>query len=80
MDKLKIKIFRDLNSYLTTAFGLIVGLAWNDAVKSLIDYWFPADENGLIAKFLYALILTLIVVIAGFYFSKFLSKREEENE
>lgn len=50
--------------YITAAFGLIAGLAWNDAVKSLIELIFPAQANGVAAKFLYAVIITIIAVFA----------------
>jgi hypothetical protein len=53
--------------YIVGAFGLIVGLAWNDAVKSLIEYWLPAGGNGIVAKFIYAVIITLLVVTASYY-------------
>jgi len=49
--------------YLIAAFSLIAGLAWNDAVKTLIDYVFPLSQNTLFAKFFYAILITFIVVI-----------------
>ena len=49
--------------YITAAFGLVAGLAWNDAIRSLIQVVFPTAQDGLVAKFVYALILTLVVVI-----------------
>ena len=48
--------------YIIAAFGLIAGLAWNDAVKSLIEFFLPISNNTIFAKFLYAIIITLIVV------------------
>lgn len=50
-------------TYITGALGLVAGLAWNDAVKSLIESIFPSNDNTLLAKFLYALGVTLIVAI-----------------
>ncbi len=49
--------------YILTALGLVAGLAWNDSIKALIDTIFPLGNNGLIAKFIYAVGVTLIVVI-----------------
>ena len=43
------------------AFGLVVGLAWNDAIKSFIDSIFPIGSGNLPAKFIYAAILTVFV-------------------
>ncbi|MFZ2682027.1 MAG: DUF5654 family protein [Patescibacteria group bacterium] len=50
-------------SYVTAALGVVAGLAWNDAVKSAIDYFFPAESATIVAQFLYAIIVTLIVVV-----------------
>ena len=48
--------------FIATALGLVVGLAWNDAVKGLIEVIFPIEKNTIIAQFAYASLLTVIVV------------------
>ena len=63
--------------YVATALGLVVGLAWNDAIKELITYLFPLSTNNVLAKFGYAVILTVIVVIAIHLMTRFLAKKEE---
>ncbi len=49
-------------SYVIAAFGVVAGLAWNEAIKALIEFIFPLQKNTLVAKFVYAFILTLILV------------------
>jgi hypothetical protein len=49
--------------YITAAFGLIAGLAWNDAIKSLIDSLIPTGGGSVIAKFLYAAFITAVIII-----------------
>ncbi len=49
--------------YIVGALGLVTGLAWNEAIKALIEYLFPLSQNTLLAKFIYALLITAIVVI-----------------
>ena len=66
--------------YLLGAFGLVAGLAWNDAIKATIEYIFPLDRNGLQAKFIYASIVTIVVVVFTFYISKFLKPKDEAGE
>ena len=44
------KVTEKMFGYILTAFGLVAGLAWNDAIKSLIEYFFlreksPADQR-----------------------------------
>ncbi|MSU55880.1 MAG: hypothetical protein EXS51_01020 [Candidatus Taylorbacteria bacterium] len=64
--------------FITAGLGLVAGLAWNDAIKALIEYLFPLDKNGLLAKFLYAIIITLVVVLLSVYLVRWL-KKEEKN-
>ncbi len=61
--------------YILTALGLVVGLAWNEAIVAFIDKVVPLGKDGLGAKFLYAVIITIIVVIASRYIQK-LAARE----
>ena len=49
--------------YILTALGLVAGLAWNDAISSTIKYFFPADTGGIITKFIYAIIVTIVIVV-----------------
>jgi len=56
--------------YILTAFGLVAGLAWNDAIKSSIDRFFPLDQGNIILKFIYALAITIIVVLIGWLLSR----------
>lgn len=44
------------------AFTTIVVLSWNDAIKALIDEYFPKG-NSIIAYFTTAIVLTLILVL-----------------
>ncbi len=52
-------------TYILGAFGLVAALAWNDAIKSLIEYLNPLQQNILWTKFVYALIITLLVSIVS---------------
>lgn len=65
--KLRKEVRSRTLGYIVGALGLIVGLAWNDAIKAFIEYWFPLGGNGIIAKFFYAAFITLIVIIVSYY-------------
>lgn len=55
-------------AYIAGGLGIVVGFAWNEAIKALIEYFYPlASANSLFAKFLYAIVLTLIVVVLTMY-------------
>jgi len=45
-------------------FGLVAALAWNDAIKSLFETLFQ-DKGTLAWKFLYAILITIIVVLVS---------------
>ncbi len=45
-----------------TALAFVVGLFWNDAIKSAIEQIVPRGE-GLFYKFLAAVIVTVVVVV-----------------
>ena len=61
--------------YILAGFGFVSGLAWNDAIKSLIDYWYPLPGDELFSKFLYAFVVTVIVVIVGTYVVRIANKK-----
>jgi lysylphosphatidylglycerol synthetase-like protein (DUF2156 family) len=50
-------------AYVTAALSVVAGLAWNDAVKAAITYYFPAQTSSIAAQFLYAVLMTVIVVL-----------------
>lgn len=62
--------------YVMAGFGFVAGLAWNDAIKSLIEYLFPLDKNNLAVKFLYAGIITVIIALVA----SSLTKASENSE
>ncbi|MBI4086096.1 MAG: hypothetical protein HY433_02555 [Candidatus Liptonbacteria bacterium] len=65
--------------YIVAAFSLVASLAWNEAIKSLIDYFFPLGANTLFAKFLYAATITLFVVSITIYLERLLRKETEKD-
>ncbi len=62
--------------YLAGGLGLVAGLAWNDAVISLINYLFPIEKNTLLAKFIYAIGITIVVVVVTIYIMRLLQKSD----
>jgi hypothetical protein len=50
-------------AYVTAALSVVAGLAWNDAVKAAITYYFPAQASSIAAQFLYAILMTVVVVV-----------------
>ena len=55
------EVLDKLVELITAAFGLVAALAWNTAIQELFSLVFP-ETGDLIAKFLYAVVVTVIVV------------------
>lgn len=78
--EIKKEIKQRVTGYITAAFGLVAALAWNEAIKSLIEYFFPMDKNTILAKFIYAGLMTLVLVIIAVYLVRLLKGPEEEKK
>lgn len=70
--KLNMEIKKKVAGYITAGFGVVAGLAWNDAIKTFIEGFFPEVQNTIIAKFVYALFITVVLVIISIYLIKIL--------
>ncbi len=80
MNKLRKEFQKRVAGYITAAFGLVAGLAWNEAIKTLINYLFPMSQNTLIAQFIYAIVITVVLVIVTIYIVGRFDGSEEEDE
>lgn len=77
-DRLNLEIRQRVVAYIVGAFGLVAGLAWNEAVQELIRQLFPLDKNSLAVKFIYAVVITLVVVIVSLYLVRWIEKKPED--
>jgi hypothetical protein len=72
------EIKKKIAGYITAAFGLVAGFAWNDAIRSSINYFFPVEKNSLWAKFIYAFAITFVLVVVSVYVVKIFSHKGKE--
>ncbi|PJE58527.1 MAG: hypothetical protein COU81_00265 [Candidatus Portnoybacteria bacterium CG10_big_fil_rev_8_21_14_0_10_36_7] len=63
-------------NYILAGFGLVAALAWNEAIKSFLDLVFGSSRGSITAKFIYAIIITFVVVILSIKISKYKSDIE----
>lgn len=66
--------------YILTSFGLVAGLAWNQAIKAFIDRYFSSPGNSLKAQFLYAILMTVIVVAVSLYLSRIFRVKKDDKK
>ena len=76
-DEIKIQIKNQTSGYIVAALSLVAGLAWNDAIKALIAFFFPLDSSGIFIKFIYAIIITIFVIIISTSLLKLPDKTRE---
>lgn len=60
--------------YILTGLGLVAALAWNDAIQTLIKVYLPLDDTSVWAKVTYAFLMTLIIVVATVYLTRWFKK------
>ena len=79
-----LKVSREIKNktfgFIITAFGLVAGLAWNEAIQSLIKSLFPVDKESVWIKFIYAILMTLILVLITIGLAKIFGKDEAEEK
>ena len=64
----RTKVREATATYIASGLGIVVGLSWNDAIRSAIEYFYPpATGASLLPKFFYAFVLTVIVVFVTAY-------------
>lgn len=77
-NEMRKEIRKQSLGYILAAFGFVAGLAWNDAIKALIDFAFPLGMDSLVAKFLYAVSVTVLVVIATIIGARLTREKKSE--
>lgn len=77
--KQKTKITRAVKERTVTlvlaGFGLVAALAWNDAIQALFKEIFGEAPSSVVAKFGYALLITVIVTLVSIRLSKLADKQ-----
>lgn len=73
---MKSKVIEKIAVLITTAFGLVAALAWNDAIKQLFAQVFGTVDS-LIPMFIYAIIVTIIAVLVTIWIGKVSEKAKK---
>lgn len=64
-------------TYVIGGFSLVAALAWNDAIRGLFEKIFPGQNAGLVAKFVYAIVITLVVVFITVKLRRLIIRRQD---
>lgn len=78
----KNRVERDLRKitvgYIIAAFGFVAGLAWRDVSMALVEYLFPISKDTILAKFLYAILVSIALAFATIYVLRFIGKTKKK--
>lgn len=77
MGKFKVQFLETTAALITSAFGLVAALAWNEAIKTAIQKFIEADGDQVTGLIIYALIVTVIAVTATLLIAMALAKAKE---
>ena len=62
-DETKLLFVDTFSKLMIAAFSMVAALAWNEAIKTLIEEWI-GKENHTMGLFIYAIIVTIIAILA----------------
>lgn len=76
---LRQDVIKTLAALVTAAFGLVAALAWNSAIQEIFKVFF-GDQSGLMPMLIYAVVVTVIAVIATLAIGRAASKAGVKEE
>ena len=74
---LKQEILDKFGVLVTTAFGLVAALAWNDAIKTIFKEIF-GEQSTVVPMLIYAIMVTVIAVILIVIVARAVAKAKNE--
>ncbi|MCC7553713.1 MAG: hypothetical protein KO202_04345 [Methanobacteriaceae archaeon] len=72
-DSVKVQTLKTIGTLMTTAFAFVAGLAWNEAIQSFIED-FLSKGSATAGLLIYAIVVTIIVVIATIIITRTFAK------
>jgi len=69
-----------LETILLAAFAFVAGLSWREVINSLMDYLFPLSKDTILAKFLYAIVVTFFLTLTGLYVVRFINRSSHKED
>jgi len=76
----RIQVVETVAALMTAAFGLVAALAWNQAIFWSVQQIFSNPKDQGTGFFVYAIIVTIIAVIATIVIGRSLAKMKSKME
>jgi hypothetical protein len=77
--KFKVQLLEAMSSLIIAAFGLVAALAWNGAIKAMIETVFKAEDD-LLGMVVYALVVTVLAVAMTMLITRAVKKAKQAAE
>ncbi len=74
---LRHKTVSEMFKLLIASLGLVAALAWNQVVQELVNNYikpFFGKQSGIISLLIYAVIVTILVVVITYFLSRFIEE------
>jgi len=81
--EIPLVIIKNMVALATSGFGVVVALAWNEAIKTAVQTYIDQilrKNSGVVSLFIYAIIMTLLAVLVTMQLAKMQKTLEEVNE
>jgi len=72
--KIEATFKSQLETILVAAFAFVAGLSWREVINSLMDYLLPLNKDTILAKLLYAIVVTFFLTLTGLYVARFINR------
>lgn len=70
----QVEILDKMGTLVTTGFGIVAALAWNDLIKKIFERVFPKPEDNLLALLGYAVAVTVLIVVVTYQLGRLLER------
>lgn len=80
--RLRKEFAERLLKLVTSGFGLVAALAWNELIKEFIAVYiqpFFGKESGFVSLFIYALFVTFLAVLITYQLSRIVKSGDKED-
>ncbi len=78
--KIESAFKNQLGTILIAAFAFVVGLSWREVINSIMEYLLPINKDTVLAKFVYAVVLTFFLTLIYVYVTRFLNKENHKED
>lgn len=59
VETLSVKI----SHYILGAVAIVSAIAWNNAIRTGMDHYFPAPHNAILGSVIYAIVITMLLIL-----------------